>query len=451
MKRILLIGGFGNYDNGDEAQLTAVITNIKKLIPNTHLTLLSENVENTRSYHHEETCCGPIYHMHTSAFPRRQPRKQTTQETLKAADYKPNTGGLRHNAAGLVFRMQVLFRSLLMVFNAQLVKRGKEPIFENHETRNFLFLLKNSDLLFNVGGGNLTSTWKSELHSKCLMYILCRIFDKPIILSGQTIGPFHGILDRLLAWYALNKVNLITLRERNSAENLKNIKVTTPPIRVTADDATTLAPIREEEAVRILETEGISPKQRPLIGINMNGLTYLKKSDEKYTKAKRLLAEVADHLVNKYNATIAFIPMQLEDNDDRIPMKEIAHLMQNRERAFVFSHYTDRELKGIIGQLDLAIGLRYHFVVFAVNSSVPAVGLYLDDYYSTKMTGILELIGQKTKAINIDEASTDKIVSLAEEMLSNKKQIASQLSEQTRKLENLSLFSIRQARQLLSA
>ena len=49
--------------------------------------------------------------------------------------------------------------------------------------------LVSADLLFNVGGGNLNSIMPRELYKKCTTHLAARIMRKPVILSGQTIGP----------------------------------------------------------------------------------------------------------------------------------------------------------------------------------------------------------------------------------------------------------------------
>src|SRR3989337_2794473 len=106
MKRILLTGGFGNHDNGDEAQLTAVLANIRKLIPEAHLTLLSDDIENTWSYHHEETFWAANHYIRRNLFLRRQAKTQTRQKTEKPANTKRNTSGLKHALVGFIFGVQ---------------------------------------------------------------------------------------------------------------------------------------------------------------------------------------------------------------------------------------------------------------------------------------------------------------------------------------------------------
>ena len=137
--------------------------------------------------------------------------------------------------------------------------------------------------------------------------------------------------------------------------------------------------------------------------------------------------------------------------DDRIGASEVLKLMKHKDKAYILmNEYNDHTIKGIIKQMDLAIGLRYHFIVFAVNSQVPAIGIYADHYYQTKIKGILELVGQMKYGCDIEDTSLKNITNLVGDILSDKETIRKRLGERTKELENLGLFSIKCALKLLS-
>jgi polysaccharide pyruvyl transferase WcaK-like protein len=419
MKEIVLVGGFGFQDLGDEAQLTTSLINLKKLIPDAHFIALSDNPKYTREYHKIES-------------------KESINSYLfaKSRIYK--------RFPRLVFA----FRTVVLLFNAERLRKNKNSLFLNATGKNLLNILKNADLLYNVGGGNLTSKWRfGGLYSKCTTYVLCRMFETPVILSGQTVGPFYGRLDRFIARFALNRVNLITLREKISRRILKQIGVVKPVIKVTADDAT-LLPANERGAEEVLSFHKIVG-HRPLVAMNMVELKIL--SEAKKRKSQKLMAEIADHIISKYDARILFIPMQYAASaDDRTAAFKILKLMKQPDKADVITQECDDQtLKAIIKQADLAIGLRYHFIVFAVNSRVPAIGMYLDDYYSIKIRGILTLVAQEKYACHIDKTSLQNLIKLTQEILSNKELICRKLEERTKDLEKRSLLSSKCAARLL--
>lgn len=446
MQRILLVGGYGYLDVGDEAQLTAVLYNLKKFIPDACLTILSDNVVNTLKYHDVKTDFSIGYYLQSTSF--KKIKKHDASATVKLQKF--NTNSLIPLFQNIFSKIIFFVKSIILIFNAQRLKKDKKTYFLNEALKHFLDTLKCSDLLFFVGGGYLTSIWSFNLRSQCLTIILSRIFEKPVILSGQTIGPFHGLFDRLIARYALNQVNLITLREKFSGLNLRNLGITKPLIQVTADDSVTLPSADQTNFEVIMENEGIKI-QRPLIGMNIIGLHYLKKFKAKMNKARKLLANIADKLIDKYGATILFVPLQYGGDSDVPPSLDVLQLMRNKDRAFIISQqYDEKVIKDIVGQMDLAIGFRYHFNIFAVTSGVPAIGIYLDNYYSIKIKGLFDLIDQPKNAINIEEATLDKVMEMVREIFSNKEQISNSLRKQTEVLKNRSLTTIRFAKILLS-
>jgi len=289
---------------------------------------------------------------------------------------------------------------------------------------------------------------RNELYGKGLTCWICNILKKPIILSGQTIGPLTNFIDKKFASFVLNKVNLITLREKKSQKILKNIDVTFPIIKVTADDAMTLPDVSQKKIDKILKNEKIN-KHRPFV--IMNTLNYTAVPRQDLEKSKKTLSEVADYLIEKLHAQVVFIPMQHgKGYEDAAAHSDIIELIKNKDKAKVITNrYNGRISKKIIAQADLAIGARYHFIVFSTSSAVPSVGLFFDEYYSMKIRGILELMGQEKYACNITKASSIEIIELAKRALFNKDKIVKKIKARTKILKKNSLYSIQYAKKLL--
>lgn len=431
MKRVILIGGFGYSDIGDESQLTTNLINFRKFVPDAQFLVLSDNPDYTRKYHKVEA--------------------DHSISKYLLEELPPSANIIKRNFFRLVrfLALDVFFRGFILLFNAHRVRKNKDPIFLNEDGKKFLENLKSTDLIFNVGGGNINSIFRfGGLYAKCFTYILCRTFGKPVVLSGQSIGPFSRCLDKWLAKFSLNRVNVITLREKFSRTVLEQIGVTKPLIKVTADDSTLLSPVSKKEIETVFSKENI-PRHQPLIGVNMIKLRVLPSA--KLTKARKLLAKIADYLISEHDARIVFVPMSYKATaNDRIAASEVLKLMKHKDKAHILvNEYNDHTIKGVIEQMDLAIGLRYHFIVFAVNSQVPSIGIYTDNYYLIKIRGILELVGQGKYACNIEETSLEDMISLVEEILSNKETIRKKLKERTKELGKLSLFSVKWAVKLL--
>lgn len=446
-KNIVLIGGYGGHDIGDEAMLTTDLINLKKFIPDAEFLALSPNPEYTSKFHKVDSDWDITHYL--SGF-------SVTQKEVEPPRIAQDTHELQFQAQQNIFWriLTFAFKGFIkhlkifgILFNAWIFKKINRTIFLNEEGKRLLNHLRGTDLLFNVGGGNI----QGGFCDRFVIYSVCKIFGKPVIVSGQTIGPFDRWIGKKIAGFFLNKVDVITLRDIMSISVLEDLGVHKPIIKETADDAVLLPAISRAEIKKIFLTEKIED-HHPLIGINTNA--YLKSimPDRYYelNKIKQALADVADCLISELGARIIFIPMDYNaDSDDRVSAYEVLKLMKHKDRAsIIINGYDDQTLKGIIGQLDVGIGLRYHFVVFATTMQVPTIGIYLGEYYKMKIRGILELMEQEKYALDFEKVSPEEIVDLVRDALQNKEEIKKN-EERTNILGERSLFTIIHAAKLL--
>ena len=99
------------------------------------------------------------------------------------------------------------------------------------------------------------------------------------------------------------------------------------------------------------------------------------KSQNKYTT---ILAQITDHLIEKLNALVVFIPNDIAQQkgryDDIYTAKKAYEMIKNKsEVRLITTEYQAQELKGIIGKCDLVITSRYHSTVAALSMCVPCL------------------------------------------------------------------------------
>ena len=444
-KKIVLIGGYGGADIGDEAMPATVIINLRKIIPDIQFLALSPDPTYTSKYHKVESDYWIEYYLTGSSLTGPSAtRKAQPNIFLRVFKFSFN----------LLIR---LLRGFDILFNAWIFKKYKRTIFLNDRGKQLLNHLNSADLLFNVGGGNINSKMCAPwcLCNRFIVYWICKILEKPVIASGQTIAPIDNKwIDKKIARFFLNKVDVITLRDVTSMGILKDIGVTKPIIKETGDDAVLLPAISMEEVKKIFLAEKIEV-YHPLIGFNMKGFLKYTLSGNSFGKLgqfNQVMAETADRLISELGAKIIFIPTDYGVNsDDRPLMAEVLKLMKQKSNAnILMNEYDGETLKGVIGQMDLVIGARYHFIVFATTMQVPSIGIAMGEYQLAKLKGILTLMEQEKYYLDFEKTSVEEIVALVKDALQNKDEIRKKLEERTKILGERSLFTIEYAKKLLT-
>lgn len=242
-------------------------------------------------------------------------------------------------------------------------------------------VLARSDLLVS-GGGSLLQDVTSDrsLYYYLSIMMLAKTMGKPVMLYAQGIGPVRGSIARSAMRYIGNRMDLITVRDEGSRDELKRLKVTRPPIYVTADPVVAMHPVDTQIGRAILRKNGIEGAM-PLIGISA-------REWKDWGHFKQVLAQAADRIAEEFGARIVYLPMQWPE--DLAVAKKIAARSQ-RPATVLVEKYTTSELLSIIGNLDMLISIRLHALIFAAVMHVPMVGVS----YDPKIDRFLETIGER--------------------------------------------------------
>ena len=233
-----------------------------------------------------------------------------------------------------------------------------------------------SDIILS-GGGTLIQNGTS---TRSLLYYLsiikfAKLFNKKVMLYSNGIGPVNGNINRKLVKLVVDNVDLITLREEFSKQDLLDMGVKKPDIYVTADAAFTLKSIPDDKAREFLIKEKI-PLDKDIIGVSVRNWNKAKYGD-KYIKE---VAKACDNMV-KQGKNVLFIPM--EQPKDIETSKKVMYEM--KQDSYILQElYKPDEILGIIGQMKLILGMRLHTLLFSASKKVPMIGLIYDpkiEYY----------------------------------------------------------------------
>ncbi len=428
--KIMIMGGYGWSDIGDESMPMADIINLRKRVKKLDIVMLSPLPNDTNKFH-KERAIYDLRELGLNNFDDQQEKKKLYSRTIQ-------------------------------FLNAAHLRRKGKKIKTWKSADIFFDELETCDLLFNVGGGNINSIMPSELYKKCSIYLAAKILQKPIIISGQTMGPFLRRIDSTYVAFCLNYVDLITFRDNGkSIKRLQAIGVKNPIMLNTADDSITLPYINKQELIQIQQNDHPEfwekDDSKLIIAMNMKGslsqFTNLGKENN-LDKECVLMSQMADYIIEKYNAKICFLPTDYSDSvDDRPLHKKIHNQMKNISKAICINkEYSASQLKGFLSYVDCAIGSRYHFCVFAAGGFTPFLGIASGIYQRTKLEGLAGLCEIQECYINMDmgEVSISEIIPLIDSFFIKKTIIKEQLIKIIPELEKRSLISINKAVEIIN-
>lgn len=280
--------------------------------------------------------------------------------------------------------------------------------------------LRQAKLLIS-GGGTLiqdaTST-KSLLYYLGIIFLARKMGLKTMVYANG-IGPIkEKNYDKVKK--ILDEVDLITLREETSLEELEKCKVSNKNVIVTADPAFNLIPSPKERADEILSKYSVK-KEDKLIAVSVRACKNLPENFEEK------MACSLDALAQKGYLPV-FIPMQ-KSTDLSISLN-IASKMKAPSRV-MDRYMTVADMLAVIGRCEIACGMRLHMLIFASVMNVPMAGIA----YDPKIKGFMNYMSQ-TNLIELEKFSAEQFTKLASECISNIENIKQQLEKSSEALRN---------------
>lgn len=399
MKKIVLSCGDGYFNFGDEAITSSIVTNLRKLIKDIEITVFSSDPERTKNLH------------------------GTNSIKMEMSAFGFITG---------IFRMLRFFPKM--------------------------------DLLV-WGGGNLITDAPSQLFTPFHLtkVLLAKLMRKKVIVYGIGVGPLTGSFGKFLTKIIINKADVITVRDEGSKKVLIDVGVRKPKIYVTADPTIILEPANPSKVIKLMRKDGIIKKAgQPLIAVVPRRVFHRKSSSIipvkykvkfgiidkeskiKFEKFEETLARAADYLKKKLDARIVFIPMQMsssqQQQDEKISA-EIIEKMRYKKYACILNSnkYKMDELKGIYGQMNLILGVRFHALVFACSMEKPIVAIS----YSPKGRRLTKYLEIEKYAIPAEEVEYKNLIEKVNLVLSNKESIKKNFKEKNKILKRKAKFNIK--------
>ncbi len=254
--------------------------------------------------------------------------------------------------------------------------------------------IRAADLLISGGGSLLQNvTSGRSLYYYLTIIFLALVFGRKVMLYAQGIGPIRGAVAHKLMNLIINRVDLITVRDYGSLEELTRLQITRPKIICTADPVLAIKPVPLDSGKKILARHATDCAGK-FIGVAIRHWL-------DWENFSRELAAALDRLADATAAQIVFIPMKFPE--DIRAAKETAALMQ-RACVVLDEEFSTREILSLVGCMDVLIGVRLHALIFAGVMNVPMAGIS----YDPKIERFLDSIGEKPLG-SLRDVTADKI------------------------------------------
>ena len=255
-----------------------------------------------------------------------------------------------------------------------------------------------ADLLISGGGSLLQNvTSRRSLYYYLGIIFLAKIFGCKVMLYAQGIGPIRGGIAHWLMRLIVNRVDLITVRDKGSLAELNRLKINRPPIHLTADPVLAIHPVPVEIGKKILERHNLtdnSHNRKLKIGVAVRRWI-------DWDNCQGELAAALDKLATELDAEIIFLPMQYPE--DIKASESIAALMKN-PAVVIDEELLTAQMMSIVGCMNVLIGIRLHALIFAGVMDVPIVGIS----YDPKIDRFLDSIDEKPVA-SLNDITAQKI------------------------------------------
>ena len=303
---------------------------------------------------------------------------------------------------------------------------GRRLYWGSPEQRHLLQAYYEADLVLSCGGGNFYA--HRELSFGLIWALLTLGFavlsGKVVVMLPQSFGPIQGRMQRLLARWTFNGVNLILARESLSAAFLTERLHLKKKVVVVPDMAFGLASIPAPECQ--VASDRTAPFRIGVTIIDRGAQAPDFDGQEAYEEA---LARLLTRLHHAQDAQIHLFCQcygPSRDQDDRAVVRRLhERIEQLGGQAIARSGFIDaREIISAYGDMDLVIGTRMHTGIFALCNRVPVLLIG----YQPKARGIMTSFGLERYWCDIASVDADTLYALACELLDRRHEISKQIA-----------------------
>ncbi len=275
-----------------------------------------------------------------------------------------------------------------------------------------------ADAVVISGGGNLSSTWPDHVYERAALAGIAARFTTPHVVTGQTLGPHLTARHGELVSSVLTSAALVAAREQPSYDLALRLGVPAARLARVVDDAA------------YLDTSTLTEPlpQAPYIAATFAPATGFVTTED-YVRA---IAAMLDAVAATSGLPVLLVPHHATRDGERVTGDLTVHGAiadaVTTAQVDVLEPVSARRAAQLVAGARLVLSTRYHPVVFAAAAGVPAVGIGVDAYTSTKIHGALANYGAGALAVSVASLVRGELPALVDSVLQREDDVRAHLA-----------------------
>ncbi len=287
------------------------------------------------------------------------------------------------------------------------------------------------------------------LYEHAKLAAAARAAGRPVMAYAIGAGPLFSAPARRVARFIGESAQAVTARDRASADLLVECGLSRARVQVAADPAVLVEPGSEEAAQQWLEAQGLAAAPRPWIGLNLRPWYRFMGVESGEGKMNRLVAAgggVIRELRRRVSGTVVLLPFQkLYDDDEEVLRRALAESEETEGVVLAPAPAAPPDLVGVMGRLDLMVGMRMHALLLAMAAGTPFVALS----YAPKVDETAAAAGLAGHAHSVEDLDPGAVAASCEALLAHREEARTKLTRGREQLRELAAISGEMAKALL--
>lgn len=269
--------------------------------------------------------------------------------------------------------------------------------------------LRQSDQVILGGGGLFQDMYRLAPFIWGWQFLWCRMFGKPVFIYGTSVGPLNSYFGKKITRWVYNKAAGVTVRDTRSKEILIQLGIPAEKIQVTSDPVFLL---------NDRDTDQVSKN---------SFLISLRPIPQNQDQLLETMDQLIPFIENELNGEVKFVQMQKATFEDDITIFD--ELRKKHHHISVITPNSTAELEFLMNRAQMAIGMRLHFLLFALKKNVPTIALK----YGHKIQDMFQKLGLDERLVETSEVNFEELKAHVLHVLENKNEIRQHIFQSVEK------------------